>query len=86
MKTPTDVKELFLEATCVGCGIFEWEELMKDHTRANKNQIDNLVKKHLPELYKALFLNLYNPYFYHKTKTHLILVHSGIEYFLKFEL
>jgi hypothetical protein len=85
MKTPNKVTYLELEATCVGCTIYEWEKLMKGAKRANHKQIDRLVKIHLPELYEGLFLNLYNPYNYFKTKTHLILVHSGIEHFLRYE-
>ena len=84
MRTPTKVNSLELEYTCVGVSIYTWERLMQGHTRANKAQIDRLVKQHLPDLYNDLFLNLYNPYFYHKTKSHLILVHSGIEYFIKY--
>jgi hypothetical protein len=77
------VKSLQLENTCVGCTIHEWEVLMAGHKRACKKEIDRLVKIHLPDLYYDLALNYYNPYNYHKTETHLILVHSGIEYFLK---
>jgi len=57
---------------------------MEGHTRANKEQINRLIKLHLPDLYDELYLNLYNPYFYHKTKNHLIMVHSGIEYFIRY--
>ncbi len=52
--------------------------------RADKRVINRLVKTHLPDLYYALRLDLRNPYAYLKTKTHLILVHSGIEYFLAY--
>lgn len=52
--------------------------------KANKLKINNLIKKFLPEFYSQLSLNLPNPYNYFRTKTHLILVHSGIEYFFKF--
>jgi hypothetical protein len=76
---------LELECTCVSCnGINHWEQLMKGHKRADKKQIDRLVKKLLPDLHYELALQYYNPYHYHKTKRHLILVHSGIEYFLKY--
>ncbi len=85
MKTPKKVSSLVCEATCAGISLTQWEKLMKGHKRANKNRIDKLVKEHLPELYHSLALNLYNPYFYHKTAKHLILVHSGIEYFLRYD-
>lgn len=85
MKTPKKISELYLECTCEGISIKEWNKLMKGATRANHKMINRLVKKHLPDLFHALALDLYNPYHYFKTKTHLILVHSSIEYFLRFE-
>lgn len=52
--------------------------------RADKRVINRLVKMHMPDLYYALRLDLRNPYAYFKTSDHLILVHSGIEYFLAY--
>lgn len=72
-------------ATCVGITHAQWEEFMKGAKRANKKKIDALVKKHLPDLYHKLALNFRNPYNYFKNERFLILVHSGIEYFLEFE-
>jgi len=57
---------------------------MAGATRADKRRIDQLVKLHLPELHGALALNLRNPYHYSKTRRHLIMVHSGTEYFLRY--
>lgn len=74
-----------LEATCTGVTLVRWEQLMKGATRACKKTIDRLIKQHLPDLYEELRLDLRNPYRYWKTKTHLVMVHSGIEYFLRFE-
>ena len=86
MKTPNEVKELYLECTCYDIRYRKWESLMKNHTRADYRKINKLVKIHLPDLFYNLGLDLCPNtfYHYHKTKTHLILVHSGIEYFLKF--
>ena len=84
MVTPTNVNYLELDCTCVGIGVDRWDELMQGATHANRAQIDSLVKLHLPELYEELMLNLYNPYDYYKTETHLILVHSSVEYFLMY--
>lgn len=84
MITPTNVNYLELECTCVGIGTDKWESLMQGATHANHAQINKLVKLHLPELYGDLMLNYYNPYNYFKTATHLILVHSSIEYFLMY--
>jgi hypothetical protein len=62
-----------------------WDSYMKGATRANVKAINRLVKKHLPDLYEQLALNFYNPYHYLKNQKHLILVHSGIEYFIKYK-
>jgi len=84
MKTPDRVNSLYLDCTCVGIDIERWDQLMERATKANKRTINNLVKRHLPDLYKALGLNYRNPYNYFKTKEHLVLVHSSIEYFLSY--
>ena len=84
MRTPTHVHQLELETTCIWINQRQWDNLMEGHTRANKRVIDSLVLEHLPDLYDSLALNCYNPYNYFKTSTHLILVHSSIEYFLRY--
>lgn len=53
-------------------------------TRADHRQVNSLVRRHLPDLYEDLRLDLRNPYHYFKTRRHLILVHSAIEYFLEY--
>ena len=82
MKTPRQVDCLWLEATCSGINLAQWNKWMDGATRADKRRVDQLVKLHLPELHGALALNLCNPYHYYKTGRHLILVHSAIDYFL----
>ncbi len=84
MKTPTRLDAIWLIATCADISLYTWERWMKDATRANKRTINRLVKEHLPDLYYALSLDLRNPYAYFKTRDHLILVHSGSEYFLAY--
>jgi len=84
MRTPRRVDGLWLEATCSGINLAQWERWMVGATRANHRQIDRLVRRHLPDLYEGLSLNLRNPYHYFKTRQHLILVHSAIEYFLAY--
>jgi hypothetical protein len=84
MRTPKTVDCLWLEATCADLSLVRWESWMYGATRADKRRIDRLVKRHLPELGQGLALNLRNPYRYRKTRRHLILVHSGIEYFLRY--
>ena len=84
MRTPRAVDGLWLEATCSGISLAQWERWMAGATRADHRLIDRLVRKHLPELYEDLRLDLRNPYHYFKTRRHLILVHSGIEHFLRY--
>ena len=84
MRTPRQVDCLWLEATCSGINLAQWNKWMDGATRADHRRIDSLVRKHLPDLYESLGLNLRNPYNYFKTLTHLILVHSAIEYFLAY--
>ena len=85
MKTPRQVDCLWLEATCSGINLAQWNRWMDGATRADHRRIDGLVRKHLPDLYRDLALNLRNPYHYFKTRRHLILVHSGIEHFLAYQ-
>ena len=82
MKTPSQVDSLWLEACCCDISLGQWKRWMEGATRAEQRQINDLVKKHLLELYDSLSLHLRNPYVYYKTKRHLVLVHSAIEYFL----
>ena len=82
MRTPKEVDGLWLEATCSGINLAQWNRWMAGATRADHWQIDSLVRRHLPDLYEDLRLDLRNPYHYFKTRRHLILVHSAIEYFL----
>ena len=84
MRTSKIVDSLWLEATCSGINLAQWNKWMAGATRADHRQIDRLVRRHLPDLYEALSLNLRNPYHYYKTGRHLILVHSAIEYFLAY--
>lgn len=72
---------VFLEATCVGIGMTEWERLMKNATRANKKTVHKTLKNEI----ESDFLKAYNPYNYFKTETHIIYVHSAIEHFFKIQ-
>ena len=57
---------------------------MEGNKPLNYEWLRRKVKKHLPELYDSLGLDYYNPYEKQTrvTKTHYILVHSSIEYFI----
>ncbi len=74
---------MYLECTCCDITLDQWERLMDGAKRMNKRILHRLIRKELPELYEALCLNLRNPYTYFQTKSHYVLVHSGIEYFLR---
>lgn len=77
------VKNIQYETCCTCIDINTWEELMNGAARANKREINRLVKKYEPAFYDMLALNFYNPYTYYRTETHFIVVHSAIEYFFK---
>ncbi len=80
------ITSIELECTCTNCGgEDQWDKLMEGAVKANKKIINRLVKYFLPDLYDSLSLDYPNPYNYYRTETHLILVHSMIEHFLKFE-
>jgi hypothetical protein len=74
-----------LECTCVTISNDKWELLMKGSKPINYKWLVNKIKRELPSLYNDLRLDIYNPYGEQSrvTKTHYILVHSMIEYFIK---
>lgn len=57
---------------------------MKGARRVSYRRLVSCVKSEIPELYRELALNLYNPWAdqCRHTATHFILVHSAIEYFI----
>lgn len=88
MKKGFDYKRvtgLTYECNCTGITQRKWDMLMHDVKVGNKTKINQLVRVFLPELYNSLALNYPNPYTYYWTETHLIVVHSSIEYFLRYE-
>ena len=76
---------MYLETTCCECGIERWNTLMKGARKCSYKRLVARIKKELPDLYESLALNFYNPWDEQcqQTKTHFILVHSGIEYFIR---
>lgn len=79
------ITSLEYQTNCALTTQAEWDKLMQGAKRANKQKINALVKKHLPDLFSDLALQFRNPYNYFKTATHLILVHSAVEHFIKFD-
>ena len=53
---------MYLECTCTGIGLEEWRHLMKGARKASYKRLVSRIKKEIPELYKSLCLDLYNPY------------------------
>lgn len=78
---------MHLECTCAQISADKWAELMKGGKPINYKWLINKIKMEMPELYNSLCLNLYNPWENNcmQTKTHYILVHSAIEYFIRKE-
>ena len=73
-----------LRCSCAQISKRKWEELMKGAVRANKQKIHQLLRRDMPEFYEHLALHAYNPYHYFRTKKHIIVVHSAIEYFISY--
>ena len=76
---------MYLEYTCETISLSKWERLMQGARKASYKKLVRLIKKEIPELYSSLSLDLYNPWENDckQTKTHYILVHSAIEYFIR---
>ena len=76
---------MYLETTCTDVTIDQWEKLMANNKPCNYDKLVRKIKKELPDLYNALCLNLYNPWWEEcaQTETHYILVQSAIEYFIR---
>ncbi len=76
---------IYLECTCASISEQVWDKLYQGATKANGSKIRKIIKKHLPDLYDALALDFRNDFEHqsHKTKTHLIYIHSATDYFLR---
>lgn len=76
---------MHLECMCSEITIDEWEQKMKGSRPLNYSWLRQRIKKHLPELYRSLCLEFYNPWENQCRVNHdyYILVHSGIEYFIR---
>ena len=71
------------ETNCTEISSTKWDSLMKGAVKADVRKVNKLVKEQEPEIYRQLCLEYYNPYNYFRTKKHLVLVHSAIEYFFR---
>lgn len=75
---------MYYQTCCSQTTLDEWQHLMKGARKASYKRLVHRVKRELPDLYNALALNFYNPFWEQcqQTKTHYILVSSAIEYFI----
>lgn len=73
-----------LQCTCQDITKQEWDKLMKGRRPMSYTWLKKHIKRYLPHLYDELMLDYYNPYesATYRTKTHYILTHSSIEYFI----
>lgn len=73
-----------LQCTCKDITKQEWDKLMKGRRSMSYNWLKRRIKHSLSHLYDELMLDYYNPYesATYRTKTHYILTHSSIEYFI----
>jgi hypothetical protein len=85
------INSLYCEYDCCSITLTKWDKLMEGAIRANKYIINRLLKEFCPEHFVSFGFDIkplkdlgwFNPYNYYRTKTHIIVVHSGIEYFYK---
>lgn len=75
---------MYYDTNCTCITIDEWYRLMKGARKCSYKRLVGRIRKELPSLYQSLALQYYNPFAEQcrQTKTHFILVHSGVEYFL----
>ena len=59
------------------------KSLMEGSIRANQKKIEELIEDFYPRLADDLAIGFHNPYKSYRTETHLIYVHSAIEYFFR---
>lgn len=73
-----------LQCTCQDITKQEWDRLMKGRRPMSYKWLKRRIKRTMPHLYNELMLDYYNPYesATYRTKTHYILTHSSIEYFI----
>jgi len=80
-------KGVEFQTTCVGITIWEWNKLMKGHTRANRREVVKIALQAGIIDNEQASIELknpwYNPYNHFKTNTHVIYVHSAIKHFIR---
>lgn len=76
---------MYYETNCTEVSLEQWKKLMRNNRKCSYKKLVNRLKEELPELYHSLCLEVPNPYGWQsrQTRTHYILVHSAIEYFIR---
>ena len=84
-KCTADNQGMYYETNCTEVSIQKWNSLMKGARKCSYKNLCKKIKKEIPELFRSLNLEFPNPYDEQcrQTKTHYILVHSAIEYFIR---
>jgi hypothetical protein len=89
MKTPKKITSLEFIGTCSCKSVVrQYDNLPGNSTKASGKQLRLLIKEHRPDLYKALSLDLSNPFESHceKKPTGFVYVHSAVDYFFTFSI
>lgn len=77
----------YLETDCTSITESKWNKLMKGHTKANRKEVVRIaLLAGVIDEYQAkeeIKRPYFNPYNHFKTESHIIYVHSSIEYFIK---
>lgn len=75
---------MYYETNCTCLSLSKWERLMNGARKCSYKRLVARIKREMREFYDELALDFYNPYEdkCRQTKTHYILVHSAIEYFI----
>lgn len=75
---------MYYDTNCTEITIDRWNALMKGARKASYRKLVSRIKREIPDLYRELTLQYPNPYAdeCRQTRTHFILVHSAIEFFI----
>lgn len=77
--------EIQYECCCADISESKWDELMSGAKKANGAKIRSMIYNQCNDIYMGLALQYPNPYESQsvRTDTHIIYVHSAIEYFFR---
>ena len=75
---------MYYDTNCTYVTPGEWHRLMKGARKCSYRRLVRRIKAELPDVYRELALQYYNPWEgqCRQTATHYVLVHSAIEHFI----